>query len=111
VEFTTDWEKDAERRDLTVNSMFLGKVLSKGNMQMKHCFSNQASTFSLLFFFYLVYTAVSQKVCTNTASRIKSHHSSSAFSVRVFIKFLLLRFFIFQAWMGCCMISLMDMKT
>ncbi|XP_040538168.1 CCA tRNA nucleotidyltransferase 1, mitochondrial isoform X1 [Gallus gallus] len=24
VEFTTDWEKDAERRDLTVNSMFLG---------------------------------------------------------------------------------------
>lgn len=24
VEFTTDWEKDAERRDLTINSMFLG---------------------------------------------------------------------------------------
>lgn len=24
VEFTTDWQKDAERRDLTVNSMFLG---------------------------------------------------------------------------------------
>ncbi|KAM4893943.1 CCA tRNA nucleotidyltransferase 1, mitochondrial [Sylvia borin] len=24
VEFTTDWHKDAERRDLTVNSMFLG---------------------------------------------------------------------------------------
>nr|XP_046240699.1 CCA tRNA nucleotidyltransferase 1, mitochondrial [Scatophagus argus] len=24
VEFTTDWRKDAERRDLTINSMFLG---------------------------------------------------------------------------------------
>lgn len=24
VEFTTDWEKDAERRDLTINSMYLG---------------------------------------------------------------------------------------
>jgi tRNA nucleotidyltransferase/poly(A) polymerase len=24
VEFTTDWRTDAERRDLTVNSMFLG---------------------------------------------------------------------------------------
>ncbi|XP_020646690.3 CCA tRNA nucleotidyltransferase 1, mitochondrial [Pogona vitticeps] len=24
VQFTTDWEKDAQRRDLTVNSMFLG---------------------------------------------------------------------------------------
>ncbi|XP_073501149.1 CCA tRNA nucleotidyltransferase 1, mitochondrial [Phyllobates terribilis] len=24
VEFTTDWEQDAERRDLTINSMFLG---------------------------------------------------------------------------------------
>lgn len=24
VEFTTDWLKDAERRDLTINSMFLG---------------------------------------------------------------------------------------
>ncbi|KAE8297932.1 CCA tRNA nucleotidyltransferase 1, mitochondrial [Larimichthys crocea] len=24
VEFTTDWQKDAERRDLTINSMFLG---------------------------------------------------------------------------------------
>jgi tRNA nucleotidyltransferase (CCA-adding enzyme) len=24
VEFTTDWRIDAERRDLTVNSMFLG---------------------------------------------------------------------------------------
>ncbi|KAM5313459.1 CCA tRNA nucleotidyltransferase 1, mitochondrial isoform 1-T2 [Glossophaga mutica] len=24
VEFTTDWHKDAERRDLTINSMFLG---------------------------------------------------------------------------------------
>ncbi|NXC21236.1 TRNT1 nucleotidyltransferase, partial [Corythaeola cristata] len=29
VEFTTDWEKDAERRDLTVNSMFLGKLFQK----------------------------------------------------------------------------------
>lgn len=26
VEFTTDWQKDAERRDLTINSMFLGNV-------------------------------------------------------------------------------------
>lgn len=26
VEFTTDWQKDAERRDLTINSMFLGKT-------------------------------------------------------------------------------------
>lgn len=26
VEFTTDWQKDAERRDLTINSMFLGKI-------------------------------------------------------------------------------------
>lgn len=25
VEFTTDWQKDAERRDLTINSMFLGE--------------------------------------------------------------------------------------
>lgn len=25
VEFTKDWIKDAERRDLTVNSMFLGE--------------------------------------------------------------------------------------
>lgn len=25
VEFTTDWELDAARRDLTVNSMFLGR--------------------------------------------------------------------------------------
>lgn len=27
VEFTTDWRKDAGRRDLTVNSMFLGNSL------------------------------------------------------------------------------------
>ena len=26
VEFTTDWQKDAERRDLTINSMFLGNL-------------------------------------------------------------------------------------
>lgn len=26
VEFTTDWQKDAERRDLTINSMFLGNI-------------------------------------------------------------------------------------
>lgn len=26
MEFTTDWQKDAERRDLTINSMFLGKT-------------------------------------------------------------------------------------
>ena len=25
VEFTTDWQIDAERRDLTINSMFLGE--------------------------------------------------------------------------------------
>ncbi|KAJ7983663.1 hypothetical protein DPEC_G00374350 [Dallia pectoralis] len=24
VEFTTDWQKDAERRDLTINSIYLG---------------------------------------------------------------------------------------
>ena len=24
VEFTTDWQVDSERRDLTINSMFLG---------------------------------------------------------------------------------------
>lgn len=26
VEFTTDWQVDAERRDLTINSMFLGEL-------------------------------------------------------------------------------------
>lgn len=25
VEFTTDWQRDAERRDLTINAMFLGQ--------------------------------------------------------------------------------------
>lgn len=29
VEFTTDWQKDAERRDLTINSMFLGLYFSR----------------------------------------------------------------------------------
>ena len=28
VEFTTDWEVDAGRRDLTINSMFLGMILT-----------------------------------------------------------------------------------
>jgi tRNA nucleotidyltransferase (CCA-adding enzyme) len=28
VEFTTDWKLDANRRDLTINSMFLGKQVS-----------------------------------------------------------------------------------
>lgn len=28
VEFTTDWQKDSERRDLTINSMFLGAPMS-----------------------------------------------------------------------------------
>lgn len=28
VEFTTDWQKDAERRDLTINSMFLGNSVA-----------------------------------------------------------------------------------
>lgn len=32
VEFTTDWHKDAERRDLTINSMFLGKT--QGTMRI-----------------------------------------------------------------------------
>lgn len=27
VEFTTDWKLDANRRDLTINSMFLGKQI------------------------------------------------------------------------------------
>jgi len=27
VKFTTDWQLDAARRDLTVNSMFLGQCL------------------------------------------------------------------------------------
>lgn len=31
VEFTTDWQKDAERRDLTINSMFLGKTNGVSN--------------------------------------------------------------------------------
>lgn len=26
VEFTTDWKIDAARRDLTINSMYLGKL-------------------------------------------------------------------------------------
>ena len=26
VKFTTDWELDANRRDLTINSMFLGEI-------------------------------------------------------------------------------------
>lgn len=28
VEFTTDWQLDANRRDLTVNSLFLGEVMT-----------------------------------------------------------------------------------
>lgn len=28
VEFIKDWEQDANRRDLTINSMFLGKIKS-----------------------------------------------------------------------------------
>ena len=31
VEFTTDWRTDAERRDLTINSMFLGNVTYIGS--------------------------------------------------------------------------------
>ena len=31
VEFTQDWELDANRRDLTVNSMFLGNAFLKSN--------------------------------------------------------------------------------
>jgi len=29
VKFTTDWQLDAARRDLTVNSMFLGQCMNK----------------------------------------------------------------------------------
>jgi tRNA nucleotidyltransferase/poly(A) polymerase len=32
VEFTTDWKLDASRRDLTINSMFLGKQCSCCNL-------------------------------------------------------------------------------
>lgn len=32
VEFTTDWKLDANRRDLTINSMFLGKQISCRNL-------------------------------------------------------------------------------
>jgi len=32
VEFTTDWKLDANRRDLTINSMFLGKQISCSNL-------------------------------------------------------------------------------
>uniref|UniRef100_A0A1B6D7V7 Poly A polymerase head domain-containing protein n=1 Tax=Clastoptera arizonana TaxID=38151 RepID=A0A1B6D7V7_9HEMI len=31
VEFTTDWQVDAGRRDLTINSMFLGRIKFKKN--------------------------------------------------------------------------------
>ncbi len=31
IEFTTDWQKDANRRDLTINSMFLGELLLRPN--------------------------------------------------------------------------------
>lgn len=31
MEFTTDWQKDAERRDLTINSMFLGNAWGQNN--------------------------------------------------------------------------------
>lgn len=40
VEFTTDWHKDAERRDLTVNSMFLGKsekLLGRSSSEFEFC--------------------------------------------------------------------------
>lgn len=30
VEFTKDWMLDANRRDLTINSLFLGNVLKLG---------------------------------------------------------------------------------
>lgn len=32
VEFTTDWKLDANRRDLTINSMFLGKQIFCSNL-------------------------------------------------------------------------------
>jgi hypothetical protein len=37
VEFTTDWKLDANRRDLTINSMFLGKWLSCCNLTVLPC--------------------------------------------------------------------------
>ena len=34
VEFTTDWKLDANRRDLTINSMFLGKQISCNDLKI-----------------------------------------------------------------------------
>jgi hypothetical protein len=34
VEFTTDWKLDANRRDLTINSMFLGKQISCSDLKI-----------------------------------------------------------------------------
>jgi tRNA nucleotidyltransferase/poly(A) polymerase len=35
VEFTKDWQLDANRRDLTINAMFLGTVQSLNNNRDK----------------------------------------------------------------------------
>lgn len=40
VEFTTDWQKDAERRDLTINSMFLGNFPSSPLSLKMDCTKN-----------------------------------------------------------------------
>lgn len=44
VEFTTDWQKDAERRDLTINSMFLGP-----NMFILHTLTLKETILCLIF--------------------------------------------------------------
>lgn len=47
VEFTTDWEKDAERRDLTINSMFLGNL---SPMELSsNCFDSSHYAFALMY--------------------------------------------------------------
>lgn len=44
VEFTTDWFKDASRRDLTVNAMFLGKYFSWSYLLFRGFFGNLVSS-------------------------------------------------------------------
>lgn len=48
VEFTTDWKLDASRRDLTINSMFLGKQCSCCNLTILWCSQTLASLYSSL---------------------------------------------------------------
>jgi tRNA nucleotidyltransferase/poly(A) polymerase len=44
VEFTTDWQRDAERRDLTINAMFLGQYILSSLIT-----NNPAIVFNLLY--------------------------------------------------------------